>query len=163
MRSVWTNSAHLLRWFKPWLLARLAIVQGFLHSDESAPITMNVTADPGIATPLLQLRGELQPQVRRKMARVRSKLTSVAGLTGMLPMPFAMELGRPGDGNHIGCTFPMSRSPMGLQSGCARQGRWLTAGSRGGRIRLSTIPATTITFTAMANARRIARAAFDLG
>jgi hypothetical protein len=75
------------------------------------------------------------------MARVRSKLTSVAGLTGMLPMPFAMELGRPGDGNHIGCTSPCRVPQWACRADVLGRVRWLTAGSRGGRIRLSTIPA----------------------
>jgi len=147
---------------KPLLLGRLVALQGFLHSNEADPVRMEVTVDPTSSESRVMLSGALSGSAIRAIRRVRRKLAASAVLTGLAPISIANGIGAPGDGNHIGSVFPMSRTPQDLESD--------TLGRIGGMTRvhavdasvLPSIPASTITFSAMANARRIAEAAIGL-
>ena len=146
---------------RAFLVGRLVAIQGFLSSLETDPIRMDVALASN-DTARIRMEGSLSSNAKVVMRRVSRRLLRATRHTGLLPLNMAMEIGEPGDGNHIGCTFPMSRTPTGLQSD--------TQGRVGGARRvhvvdasvLPSIPASTITLGVMANARRIAEASLVL-
>jgi hypothetical protein len=69
-----------------------------------------------------------------------------------------MREGEPGRGFHTGSSFPMSKSPNGLESDLLGRPAGLTRTHVVDSSVLPSIPATTITFTVMANAHRIGQA-----
>jgi len=99
--------------------------------------------------------------VVRGLARKLLRHTWDLGFVAAAP---ALHIAAPGRGFHTGGAFPMSDRPGDADASSDVLGR--PAGWR--RIHLvdasvfPTIPATTITYTAMANAHRIAAAAADL-
>ncbi|MBX9965095.1 MAG: GMC family oxidoreductase [Burkholderiales bacterium] len=146
----------------PFVLGRLVAMQAYLHSDDGEPVDMSVLVEAGSARARIILNGALSERNLGTLAKVRRKLWEVARLTGMVPIPRAHQIGAPGEGNHIGGTFPMSARPRDLESD--------VLGRVGGAQRLHVVdasvlpslPSSTITFTAMANARRISEAAAAL-
>ncbi len=87
------------------------------------------------------------------------KLRRHSGELGFIPIVPMIKVEHPGRGYHSGGSFPMSHHPRGFQSDTlGRPLGWE-------RIHLvdasvfPTIPATTITYTIMANAHRIATSA----
>lgn len=141
------------------VLPRMAVVQGFLDSREADPIRMQVQTDAARGTTAIELEADEQPAARRVITKAVELLKRASTLTGLRPISPALTVGIPGEGNHIGGTFPMSKSPG--------PGETDTIGRPHGSTRVHLIdasvfpylPASTITFTAMANARRIALAA----
>lgn len=138
------------------VVGRLAVIQGYFHASEATPILVRALRDrhaQGIALRLTA--GDTRP-IERKVARLAWKLRRDARFTGFFPIPLATRFGRPGDGNHVGAIFPMRHKPGALEVDTLGrlQGQ--------GRIHLvdasvlPSLPATTITYTAMANAHRIA-------
>jgi choline dehydrogenase-like flavoprotein len=144
------------------LLGRLVALQGYLHSHESDAIEVRAFSDAPSGEIRLELAGSLGNGARRTMRRVIRKLARNAHLTGLVPLPFATQIGTPGDGNHIGCVFPMARDARGLQSDTLGRVRGLTRVHVVDASVFPSIPSTTITYTAMANAHRIAAAAHAL-
>lgn len=138
------------------LLSRLCAVQGYLHSDEGGAIwmTLREPKDGGPAEASLQA----PPAAKRKaaVARVLKALLSARReLGGLVLSPMARH-GLPGDGSHVGGTFPMAASPVGLQTDALGRLAGLPGVHMIDGACLPSIPATTFTFTVMANARRIA-------
>jgi choline dehydrogenase-like flavoprotein len=82
-------------------------------------------------------------------------VTGLARLTGLMPLFPMLQPGKPGRGFHSGGTFPMRSNP--------RPGESDIFGRPSGMKKIHvvdasvfpTVPATTITFTVMANAYRI--------
>ena len=69
-----------------------------------------------------------------------------------------MREGEPGRGFHTGCSFPMSAAPKGFESDLLGRVAGLKRVHIVDSSVLPSIPATTITFTVMANAHRIGQA-----
>lgn len=138
------------------LLSRLCAIQGYLHSEEGGTVwmTLRAAADGGPA----EARLTAPPQAKRKaaVARVlRALLAARRDLGGLVLAPLTRH-GLPGDGSHVGGTFPMSARPVGVQTdSLGRLARLPGVHLVDGAV-LPSIPATTFTFTVMANARRIA-------
>ena len=133
------------------LLGRLMLAQCYLHSNSSDPIRVRLQRDetlhferpPDDARP----RAEVQKVVRWLLRAFRDLRTLV-----LTPQLQVWESGR---GNHLGGTFPMARRPHGLQSDVlGRPGGLERVHFVDGAV-LPTIPATTVTFSIMANAHRI--------
>jgi hypothetical protein len=78
--------------------------------------------------------------------KLMSKLRNDSFLLGGIPIKLLMEITKPGRSFHTGATFPMTSTPNKFQSD--------VLGRPYGFEKVS-IPATTITLTAMANAHRI--------
>lgn len=79
-----------------------------------------------------------------------------AGQLGFGPLLPLIEKTMPGRGYHNGGTFPMAPKPEGIQSDIlGRPFGWQRIHVVDSSV-FPTIPAATITFTAMANAHRIA-------
>lgn len=135
------------------LLARLLVVQGYLHSDDSSAIIARLTRG---TTPELVLEAQINPSTRDNIGRVMKQLAGNKGHLRARPLSPLLQVGRPGQGAHIGGQFPMRRQPAGLETD--------TVGRLPGLQRVHivdasvfpNIPSTTITLTVMANAHRIA-------
>jgi len=138
------------RRFAPRLLA----IQGYLHSDDGVPVTITA-AGRGEDCRLTVKAGDASA-TKAAVRRVAAKVARHAVDLGVHPLSFMLKVGKPGEGNHAGGTFPMKKTP----------GAWQTdaRGRLHGRERvhlvdssvLPSIPATTFTYAVMANASRIA-------
>jgi len=142
----------------PALWERLIIVQGYLNSQDGGEISMTAekSADGGVR---LKLSGSLPLRTKWKIARVAAKLLRKSRAVGGLPLLPLMEIGMPGEGNHIGSVFPMAARPAGFESDLLGRVKGLRRTHAVDASVLPTLPATTISYTMMANADRIAREA----
>jgi choline dehydrogenase-like flavoprotein len=150
------------RWLGPfspsarrWLTARLLAVQGYLHSRTSDGISLTARRGQGRA----RLELHAGPAPARAIRRVTRYLLRHRQLIGATPITPLMTIGRPGDGNHSGGTFPMGDRPGRLQTDVFGQLADLPRVHIVDSSVLPSLPATTLTYTVMANADRIARAA----
>jgi len=139
-------------------IGRLFVIQGYLHSNESATVHVRLTKNESAGSAfgdVLQVKSESNPKIKEIVNRVLSKLMSCRKELRAVPFSPATTLAIPGRGFHIGGTFPMRERPEGFESD--RLGR--PAGFKKVHAVDSTvfpsIPATTITYSAMANAHRI--------
>lgn len=134
-------------------LGRLLLFQGYLHSSHSSD--MSVTLQHTAESDSLSVMGTRSTETRRALRKLVQKLFRLANLTGLLPLFPMLQLGQPGRGFHSGGTFPMSANP-GLHDtdiyGRPFNMRRIHAVDS---TVFPSIPATTITFTVMANAYRI--------
>jgi choline dehydrogenase-like flavoprotein len=149
------------KWFRNNFIGRLMIAQGFLHSSHSGSIDLELTTTPSGAS---ALSASCIPSFRafKKVLQVGWKLLSHAFQLRAAPLFPGLKFPDPGASYHSGGSFPMSDSPVGMQTDTL------------GRLRehprlhivdasvMPSIPATTITFTVMANSHRIASAAASL-
>jgi choline dehydrogenase-like flavoprotein len=122
---------------------------GFVHSEESASMTLRMDGPKAV------LQGVGQDAPNSVVTKTLHKLSKNSRNLGLMPVGPMMKRGLPGKSNHHGSTFPMSRTPGPGETDLAgRPHGWE-------RIHLvdssvfPSVPATTITFTIMANAYRI--------
>lgn len=139
-----------------FVLGRLVGMQLFLHSRETSQITLDPVYDRAKDALRFAVSGALSPNAKHALRRAVLKLTCNAPRLGMLPLPFAGYLGKPGDGNHVGAAFPMARNPRGFESDVLGQLSGFERLHIVNAAILPDLPPTTLTYTAMANARRIA-------
>lgn len=137
------------------LLDRIAAIQGYLHSDEAEGVS--VRAVPGAAESMrLELSGRVSFRTRRKISLVLLKILRQTRSLGVVPLLPLAEVGRPGEGNHIGAIFPMAAKPAGFESdSLGRVGPLRRVHVVDSSV-LTTLPSTTLSYTIMANAHRIA-------
>jgi len=139
------------------LLNHVLIVWAGLHSDHSSAIALTIRPDHVRGMPTVRLsalRNPAVPNYANTLARAIARLLRSAGA---LVVPTAGKLGLPGDGGHVGGSFPMRKNPsadletdpLGRPFGWRRV--YLVDGAC-----MPSIPGTTPTFTIMANAHRIA-------
>lgn len=139
---------------------RLMIVQAYLHSDHSpqiAAVLQKQTQKQATEEPaLFKMRPEWNPQTRPAIRRVLGKLFRHARHFGAVPLAPMLQIGQPGRGFHSGSTFPMRERPGQFESDTlGRPYGWQRVHAVDSTV-FPTIPATTITFSVMANAHRIA-------
>jgi choline dehydrogenase-like flavoprotein len=142
-----------LKIFARQLEERLLIVQGYLHSDESSTIAMTLKRDGG--KDFLQLDARPNPETRRTVKKVLRELLSQTRRFGGIVVPPMLQLAEPGRGFHSGGSLSMRAQPGKFESD--RLGRphgWSRVHAVDASV-LPGIPATTITFSVMANAHRI--------
>jgi choline dehydrogenase-like flavoprotein len=134
-------------------LGRLLLLQGWIHSDQSSQISATLRRRNG--TDVLELTSVENADTKHTVRALGKKLIGLVRGTGILPILPLLDITLPGRGFHSGGSFPMSPQPE--KSHTDRLGR--PAGlKRTHAIDASvfpTIPATTITFSIMANAHRI--------
>lgn len=139
------------------VVERMMIVQGYLHSDHSSRVRVELHKEAGRAK--LHAAAETNALTPGLVRRVLRKLLRQAPKLRAVPVEPLLKIAAPGRGFHCGGTFPMRLQPDKLETDVlGRVPGW-------DRVHLidasvfPSIPATTITFTAMANAHRIATAA----
>ena len=138
-------------------LKRFILMQCYLHSDYSHEIEARLLPrEENALTARLALKVMPNPQTGATIARLTRKLRSVRPFLRATPLSALMKIGAPGRGFHTGGSFPMRSSPGELETD--------VLGTPGGCSRIHivdssvfpSVPASTITLTAMANAHRIA-------
>jgi choline dehydrogenase-like flavoprotein len=135
------------------ILSRMLVFFCYLHSEDCGRIRMRLRSPKEGRTLLLQ--AVVNPGTRAKFNRMVGKLLRCCDLLKGLPVRPLMQVYELGREYHAGGTFPMSDAPKPMESD--------TLGRPTGFKRLHlidgstfpSIPATTITFTIMANAYRI--------
>jgi len=133
----------------------MLVAQGFLHSQHSSRIAVRLKKDPGSGTERLELRAELNPAARAQVRKLVFQLCKSARLTGALPLPMMLKFAEPGRSFHCGGAFPMCAAPRGFQTDLlGRLPGWRRVHAVDATV-FPSIPATTITLSAMANAHRI--------
>jgi choline dehydrogenase-like flavoprotein len=133
------------------LARRLVVAQIFLHSEHSDRITLRASADGRLIA-----EAERNPAGADVMNAAVRHMSRMLRLAGLHALTFARRDGAPGSSFHVGGSLPMARTPRAGQSD--------TLGRPAGLDRLHVIdasvfpsvPATTITYSVMANAHRIA-------
>lgn len=142
---------------------RLAFLQGYLHSDESG--TMDLSLDSNAeGMRRVSVRSRSNPRSRWVIRSVVAKLSRHAWQTGFMPIWPMLQIGAVGRGFHSGGSLPMSGGSLRGGNNTDLLGRPLGLQ----RVHVvdssvfPSIPATTITLTAMANAHRIATEAQTL-
>jgi choline dehydrogenase-like flavoprotein len=142
-----------LKMFARPLEERLLIVQGYLHSDESRTMTMTLKHDG--EKDFLQLDARPNPETRRTVKKVLRELLRQTRKLGGVAVPPMLQLAEPGRGFHSGGSLPMRAAPGKFESDAlGRPHGWTHVHVVDASV-LPDIPATTITFTVMANAHRI--------
>jgi len=136
------------------LSRRLLVAQIFAHSDHGGTIGLSLEGDPGDARLAYSVSaGQDAERVLRRSADVISLALFPAGVIALKPQ---LRMGAVSSSFHVGASLPMSDRPKCAESDTL--GR--VAGLR--RVHVidasvfPSVPATTITFTVMANAHRIA-------
>jgi len=144
----------------PWksFLSRLFLFQGYVHSNQSATMTATLR-HPNT----LEIQGTKNPETETVLRRVVSKLTGLRAATGAIPLLPLMRRGEPGRGFHTGGSFPMQREPEGNASDIFGRPTGMRRIHAVDSTVLPSVPATTITFTVMANAHRIGTAIAQYG
>ncbi|MFH0737395.1 MAG: GMC oxidoreductase [Candidatus Micrarchaeota archaeon] len=133
---------------------RMMLIQGFLHSDDSARITLTLRKGKGGQDELV-LESKPSDTARKVVSKVMWKLIGEQGRIGAVPLLPMLDIETPGKSFHYGGSLPMSREP----------GEWQTdiygrpEGFRNVHVVdasvLPSLPAPTVTFAVMANAYRI--------
>jgi choline dehydrogenase-like flavoprotein len=137
------------------LVERMLIVQGFLHSDESPVIGMTLRRAENSVGDCLQLVPQPKPEARRTVNRLQRALLRHARQLGGLVLPPMLQMAQPGRSFHSGGSLPMRAKPAALESDMlGRPHGWSRIHAVDASV-LPSVPATTITFTVMANAHRI--------
>jgi len=131
----------------------LLVVQGYLHSDESSAIEMTLKRDG--EKDFLRLEAKLNPETRRVVKRILRELLKQSRRIGGIAVQPMLQIGEPGRGFHSGGSFPMRERPGKFESDClGRPHGWSRVHAVDASV-LPGVPATTITFSVMANAHRI--------
>jgi choline dehydrogenase-like flavoprotein len=142
-----------LKMFARQIEERLLIVQGYLHSDESSTIAMTLKRDG--EKDFLQLDAQPNPETHRTVKKVLSELLLQTRRLGGIVVPPMLQLAEPGRGFHSGGSLPMRENPKQFESDTlGRPHGWSRVHAVDASV-LPGIPATTITFSVMANAHRI--------
>ncbi|HEX4265706.1 MAG TPA: hypothetical protein VH597_15330 [Verrucomicrobiae bacterium] len=132
---------------------RLLIVQGFLHSDDSAAIATTLTKSA--SGERLKLQSRVTAHSKKIIGEVIRKLLRHGRQFGAYPIRPMLQIADPGRGIHSGGAFPMSAQPGPLETDTLGRPRgWQRLHAVDATV-LPSIPATTITYSVMANAHRI--------
>jgi choline dehydrogenase-like flavoprotein len=150
---------ELARPLRSLMLNRLAVIQGYLNSCDSARIAVRLERCGDRQR--LVLRAKTNDASLPAIHRVVRKLTALGRYTGALPVTPMLQVGLPGKGYHLGGSFPMTASPGTNETDLL--GR-LAGHERVHLVDASvfpSVPATNSTLGAMANAFRIGAQAGD--
>lgn len=144
----------LRAFLEPWILGRLLFIQGYLNSEEARGIRLALKKRNSESS-ALELKCQDETSMKVVAKKVSWALLKHARAQGALPLVPLLEMGKPGDGNHVGGIFPMKKNPGEFETDpLGRLPHWRKIHLVDSSI-LTNLPATTITYTAMANAHRI--------
>ena len=136
------------------LLSRLLLFQGYLHSSQSGRLSIELRRQSS-GEDLLYVSATEQPETRRQISALIRKLFTMVGDLRAVPLPSLLRVGAPGRGFHGGGSLPMRQNPQGLETDVFGRPSGLRRIHAVDSSVFPSIPATTITLTAMANAHRI--------
>lgn len=134
-------------------VGRLLLFQGYLHSAHSPSISATLHSSNG--NDVLKLAAVPNPEAHTTMRKLIKKLMGMARWTGLVPLFPLLQPGQPGRGFHAGGSFPMSNKPGPAETDLFGRPMGMQRVHAVDATIFPTIPATTITFTVMANAFRI--------
>ena len=146
-----------LKLFARPILGRLLIIQGYLHSNESPAIRMTLKRDG--AKDFLQLEPALNPETAGCVKKVLRELQGQFRALGGFVVPPMVQIAKPGRGFHCGGSLPMRAQPGDFETDCLGRPRGWSRIHVVDASALPAVPATTITFSVMANAHRIGASA----
>jgi len=141
---------------KDFVLGRLLLVQGYLHSAHSGGINgvLRRTSNSDV----FDLCEALNPQTVAKVGQVVDKLRAHSGCFGAYPVALMLQMTEPGRGFHAGGSFPMAAHPKVDQTDTLGRPHGMAYTHVIDSTVFPSVPATTITLTVMANAYRIGKA-----
>ena len=134
-----------------WMSRRLIVAQAFLHSDVSPSIGLTMSRDS------LAFRAIANPMTSAVVKRATRILARAARIGGMLPLTPLLRKGVLGSSFHCGGSLPMRAAPIVGETDILGTPRGMRRVHIVDASIFPSIPASTITFTVMANAHRIAR------
>jgi len=137
------------------LISRLLLFQGYLHSAHSPRIRMELRRKPS-GEEEMQISGETPTAGDKIVRAVIGKLARSYRGIGALPLSPLLRLSAPGRGFHSGGSFPMRERPQDGETDVFGRPSGLTRIHAVDSSIFPSVPATTITLSAMANAHRIA-------
>lgn len=140
------------RWSDSFL-GRLIVLQGYLHSDDSSTIVVRLAH--GVDADKLMLEAKINPQAKRHVKSICRKLLKCGRYLRMMPLLPLRQIGKPGEGSHIGGTFPMRRVPGDFETDVLGRVNGMRRVHIVDASVFPSIPSTTITLSVMANAHRI--------
>jgi choline dehydrogenase-like flavoprotein len=153
----------LRRWLGPLTGAvrgavegRMFVIQGYLDSIEAEPIRLSVFGGNSDGPASLRLEAGSTKRERRRIGEVVGILARHAFDIGAIPLPPLLQIGRPGEGNHIGGIFPMTSTPRRFETDSLGRLPGLPGVHLVDASVLPSLPSATYTYTIMANAHRIA-------
>jgi choline dehydrogenase-like flavoprotein len=135
------------------VLGRLLIIKGYLHSNISSRIKIRL--EPGKNGRLI-VEGLPNEKAGKALKKIVAKLIKNRKCFKAIPFPVMAKLGIPGEANHSGGSFPMKKNPSEFESDELGRPYGFEKFHVVDSSVFPSIPATTITLTAMANAHRIA-------
>lgn len=136
---------------------RLIVAQAFLHSDESGRVRLKLVRDGGAER--LDCLPEPSPSTPAVLHRVRRKLAAAVAPARLYAISSQARVGAPGSSFHCGGILPMRNHPRNGETDVLGRPRGLSRVHIVDASVLPSVPATTITFSVMANAHRIASTA----
>src|SRR5205807_1923830 len=97
-------------------LGRLLLIQGYLHSDQSAGLTIALRRSAGTGPATLEVVGRGNPRTRPALAALQRRLWSLRRSLRALPVTPSLRVSPPGRSFHSGGTFPMRAEPKDFES-----------------------------------------------
>jgi len=137
-----------------FLVSRLMLFQGLLHSAHSAQMQIELERSPS-GTEMVEVTGKHTAETGRVLRALIRKLFAARRMLGAVPLPPMARIAPPGRGDHAGGTFPMRSDPGPLETDVFGRVKGLKRIHVVDASVFPSIPATTITLAAMANAHRI--------
>ncbi|HXN36898.1 MAG TPA: GMC oxidoreductase [Solirubrobacteraceae bacterium] len=138
------------------IVGRVVVIQGYLHSTDSAGLTMHWDRRR------VRLVGDAVTRRGTPVCAIVRRLLAARSPLGMLPAAGLLQIGSPGKSNHLGGSLPMRRRPGHLETDTlGRLSGWEQVHVVDASI-FPSVPATTVTMSVMANAHRIGTAAASL-
>ncbi len=136
--------------FVNFLARHAMIVQGFLHSDDSGSVKLSLARSGKV-----QLAGEPSAQAHKIARKAQQSIARSWQAFGGMPVPGQIMVPPPGASRHLGASLPMSAAPSGDETDTLGRPVGLTRVHAVDASVLPPIPASTVTYSAMANAARI--------
>mgnify|MGYP006274968011 CR=1 FL=1 len=137
-------------------LGRLLIMQGYLHSDYSGQVRVQLSTTPQGREQLLLTSVENE-RTKTMVRAIHRRMRGMARTFRGLPIEPMCHIGGVGKSYHLGGSMPMSRAPQGLGTDILGRPIDLKSVHIIDSSIFPSIPATNVTFTAMANAYRIGK------
>jgi choline dehydrogenase-like flavoprotein len=162
MRNVLGPVHNLVQPASRLFLERFLLIQGYLHSDLSAKISLTLEPPRNGERSRLVLNGENNSLTEITLKKLVRKLWKLKASLKAIPLARLLNKGEPGRGFHAGGTFPMRKSPKDFETDIYGRPTGFQKVHVVDATVFPSFPASTVTLTVMANAHRIATATASL-